>query len=92
MFPRRVTVRRITPRRRGLSTPSSCLGPSSLSFPDMLSWLAAQLMLSLRAWNADISLFPGGDLDRAAPDAGEWNPSPSGLAFRLCCFRMRCRC
>lgn len=49
-------------------------------------------MLSLRAWNADISLFPGGDLDRAAPDAGEWNPSPSGLAFRLCCFRMRCRC
>ena len=42
---------------------------SSLSFPEMCNWLAAQLMLSRLAWG-DIS-FPsillfGGDFDMAA--------------------------
>ena len=61
----------MTPGREGLSTPSACLlWLSSLSFPDMCSWFAAQLMLSLLACAPDIS-FTGGDLDRAAPEAGE---------------------
>lgn len=47
---------------------------SSLSFPDMCSWLAAQLMLSRLACG-DMSMGPirlfGGDLDVIAEAAGE---------------------
>lgn len=96
-FPRRVTGRRTMLGRDGLSTPSTCLLMlSSLSFPDMCNWFAAQLMLSRLACS-DMSFCParpsGGDLDMMPGAAGEWNPNPSGpRGLRLGCLRWRWRC
>lgn len=63
-LPRRVTVRLITPRC-GLSIDS--MARSSASALEICSWLAAQLMLSRRDWEAETSLpslakLWGGDL------------------------------
>ncbi len=61
--------------RDGVSDPSAWrLWLSSLSFPDMCSWLAAQLMLSRLACG-DMSMGPiklfGGDFDIIPEAAGE---------------------
>jgi len=97
-FPRRVTARLITPGRDGLSTPSCWrLALSSLSFPEICNWLAAQLMLSLLVCEAVISFgtarLPGGDLESTPAPAGEWKPfPPNGPRSFFLCFRWRWRC
>lgn len=92
-----MTARRITPGRDGLSTFSSCdFRLSSLSLPEMWSWFAAQLMLSLRECELGISLgsmvLAGGDFERAGCTL-ELNANPKGpRIFFFCCLRGRGRC
>ena len=87
----------MTGRRMTLGLSEGLFVLSSLSFPEMCSWFAAQLMLSRLACGVGISfceaMLFGGDLDMVAAVAGEWNPNPKGpRIFFLESFRCRWRC